>query len=711
MAKQRKKLKILPLDISNIVNKLHYDTQDNLFAEEHYGYYLLCTIPTSSQVKNPRKYFYFKFKKEYYIKKNSIDTNGYITTPINGKSCILDGRMHHKELIFDCIKLIFQEKYSLKLTESLLIAIGIVIDILEIKGVLLHTANDFKTEHQLLVYDYILSQKEYKNQDKRDVTRLFSEISTLVDRFELIKPERYGFIVKQGELKEISSSLMYQLEHYALKELKHIKDKVTESLFYAKKKDEILSSKNLLFTLFREKEQNLNTRRAYPKLLLHKLLIDYGIDARIILNNRPKKVDLPNIDRLKAMSRGGVDIAKDLKSAIAWTKELFPYYPENIELNDKYQEITTTFYARKYIISEFGISVEEIEKYLYPGRSTVYPLYLLLLIRTGLNSEVLLDWKVKKIDSLYSLDGDNLGIMTLIESDKKRSNSSITCVIKNDSDEMNYINFFTTWSQELYLFSEQNNLFQYFNRGSNKTIKIEILSTKIIDYMKESPKSFFKKYEIFDEKNQRVDYLDHRLIRKSHNFQEYLKGKQEFERQLKKKHISSNTTKKHYENNSIEWSGLKKHKIAKSQNLLVSLFKGDITRNESTLSKLFNGSMADCKNNKNPTYLNAPNLKSNEHCIDWTKCLTSCEQSRVVPKIHGPVIYAWVDYMNKQKDDFINEEHWGKEYSIDYAAAIDTIKYFTEDEKRFCEKEMIKHKEFVKLILKRKVKVKGVKSA
>ena len=67
--------------------------------------------------------------------------------------------------------------------------------------------------------------------------------------------------------------------------------------------------------------------------------------------------------------------------------------------------------------------------------------------------------------------------------------------------------------------------------------------------------------------------------------------------------------------------------------------------------------------------------------------------------------------MEKQKDEFINEEHWSKEYLYDYEAAIDTIKYFNKDEKKYCEKEKHKHFEFVKMILKRTVKIGRTKSA
>lgn len=711
MARQKRTLKYLEhLTIEN-ENKIHYDLKDKLYADKHYGYYLLVKISESSNVKNTRKYFYFKYKSEFYISKKNSGYKSFFTKPIKGKSCILDNRMNHKELIFEIISIIFDDIKSEKLTESLLIAIGIVIDILEKKGIVLNSIKYFKTEYQVLVYDTMEKNKIYKNQDKRDVTRLFSEFGILIDTFDLILPKRYGLITERNTLKELTSSMMYQLEYYSLKELAFIKEKVCIYASIVEQKNKILSCQNLLNTLFEEKKQKLNTKRIYHKLLIYKLSIDFNIDANVIFKKSPNKKELLIIEKLKKLSRDGIALFGEERYAVAWVKELFPYYPQNIELNKKYQKITKTLFARKIILQEFGISVEEIDIYLYPGRITTYPLYLLLLIRTGLNSEVLLNWRINKINSKYKLCSDDLGFMIIVEGDKERSNSNVSCILKYDSDEMKFINFYLDWSKEIYNYSKNNRFFQYFNRNSSKEIKVEIFNSKIIGYIKESPKSFFKKYKIFDIENKRVNFIDHRLIRKGHNFQEYLKGKSEFERQINKNHKGNITTKLYYENNSIEWTGLKKHKIARSQNLLVSIFKGNVLRNDSSVLKLFDGTMANCKDNKKPTYLNAINLKEGEFCIDWTKCLTNCEQACVIPKIHGPVIYAWIDYMLKQKGEFIKEDHWEKEYLYDYNAAIDTIKYFTEKEKEFSKKMMNKHHEFVKMVYRKKVKLGKTASA
>ena len=709
MARVRRKLKITPSVSSNNEAKIHFDFNDNLFADDHYNYYLMCSLGKNSTLKNPRKYFYFKYKKEYYTTKNDQGFIHFTNKPVKSKSCILDDRLHHEKLILQLINKVFTEIKSEKLTQGLLIAIGIVIDILELNNIILNDITEFKTEYQIIVYNHINNNLAFKNQDKRDIRRLFSELEKAVENFEFIQPKKYGLILtKSEEQKELTSSVMFQLEYYALQELNFTKSKVEKNLHIFNNQSKILCIKNLLYTLFSNDNFNQNVKKSiFTRIIIHKLLIDYDIDASILFEKGYEK----QVSNLKVLSRGGVDLSKDEIFIIAFIKELYPYYPNTININEKYKNIVNNETFNRFVNKKYGLSLKEIESYLYPNKNAIYALYLLLMIRTGLNSETLLGWEVYKKDKLYHLNCDNLGILSVIESEKNRSNAKISCVLKNDSDEMKFINFYINWATNIYDNSKSNCLFQYFNRGGLTNKKIETLSPRILNYFKDAHDTFFQKYEIYDERNIRLNFIDHRSIRKGHNFQEYLKGKKEFERQLKKKHLDSKTTKIHYEDNSKEWSGLKKHKIAKSQNLLVSIFKGEISRKENKTVNLFNGSMSNCKNNKYPTFKNAPKLKDNEFCLDWTKCLTQCEQAYVIPKVHGPVIFAWIDFMKNQQDEFINEEHWEKEYLHDYNAAINTISYFTEEEKKFCDNEMYKHKDFVKIVLKRSVKVKRLKNA
>lgn len=344
-----------------------------------------------------------------------------------------------------------------------------------------------------------------------------------------------------------------------------------------------------------------------------------------------------------------------------------------------------------------------------PFSHDVYPLILLLMMKHGMNFEVLKSWKVHKENDTYVL-GDSIGLFTVIDGVKNRSNSIITTVLENDSLEKKYIELYLNImnAKQLYDKNSSKYFFQYFN--SNASIQPQITPHFFMNIaLATTPYSFYKKYEVLNIDGKRIERLDHRRLRPSHNYQQFLQGKTEFERQIKKNHKDINTTATHYEN-SAEWKGLKRHKIAAVQNILVSIFRGEIIRSDNQMTikalKLFNGPMADCKNNKNPTFKNAPKLKENQLCGDWTKCLSNCEQSCVIPKIHGPVIYAWINYLEIQKDEFLSMKDWEKEYQIDYDAALDTVSHFTKDEKEKAMQDSYKYKDFVKMKFQRILKTK-----
>lgn len=62
MARQKRKLKYPDSNNFSQTMESHFDKNDELFASEHFGYYLMSVITKSSVIRNPRRYFYYKFK-------------------------------------------------------------------------------------------------------------------------------------------------------------------------------------------------------------------------------------------------------------------------------------------------------------------------------------------------------------------------------------------------------------------------------------------------------------------------------------------------------------------------------------------------------------------------------------------------------------------------------------------------------------------------
>lgn len=251
----------------------------------------------------------------------------------------------------------------------------------------------------------------------------------------------------------------------------------------------------------------------------------------------------------------------------------------------------------------------------------------------------------------------------------------------------------------------KNNFLQYYTRnGRGSPFKVWDLNSFFI--VCNSTNSFFDKYKIYDKNNIEIKKINHKRIRPYTNYADHLRGYSNFLRQIKKGHNNIDTLL-HYENSS-EWSEQKMHNIAKTQELLVDIFQGKIKRGEHFSVELFQpGLYADCANTKEPTYYGAKQLNVDENCTNWRKCLTHCNKACVIPNIHGKAIYAWIEYMEKEKERFYNILDWEKEYILDYEAAKMVFNDFTEEEKLFIINDYSDYSNIVKMRFKEKSK-KGV---
>lgn len=489
-----------------------------------------------------------------------------------------------------------------------------------------------------------------------------------------------------------------------------------------------MNKENILKTIFDFLEdQSIKNQRQtlLLSLLLYKLKIDFSIDINDFISIPVNQVRMygkikrkqyfDEYNKYKEMSDSGTDLLSENKEkfSLYWLIEIFPDYPYVKEPCELYLNIVKDINTFKQMVrNTIKVDNKQVDKYVFPVLADVYPMYLYTLIQVGANQENIQDIRTFiDEDSNVKILGDDLGLFTVVDTLKNRVNKEISITVKNDSMLYRHFSLYMMLYSDVYKRSESNHLFQYVKpnpRYNKKPIKAyDRPSTMCV---LKSPESFYEKYEIFDIEGNRIKVLDHTLIRKSHTYQDYLKGKEEFERQQRKNHDSSMTTKKYYENQNLEWREASKHKIALAQNLVVGIFKGEITREDHKTAKLFYGPLADCKDNKNPSFENAPVMKDNEFCTDWTKCLI-CNKSKVITKIHGPVIYVWIDYMEEQKEDFLREKDWEKEFKMDYDAAKDAVSHFTEEEKAYCHKEKFKHKEFIRMKFSKTVKSKGLQYA
>ena len=138
----------------------------------------------------------------------------------------------------------------------------------------------------------------------------------------------------------------------------------------------------------------------------------------------------------------------------------------------------------------------------------------------------------------------------------------------------------------------------------------------------------------------------------------------------------------------------------KKSKIFEKIFKGTFNRNINESNNI--GLLSDCSDNKNPTYM-GHNLKQGYICLDWKKCLTMCDKCVVIPKIHGPAIYAWREYLLEIKNDY--QEYFDKEgFNYDLQAADETFSLFTNEELKYSKDNKYKYVDLVRMKLTSAVK-------
>ncbi len=723
MARKSKKLKfdLTENRLSQNDTRVHFDRKDNLLAEEHYGFYLIAEVSSSRSKLNPRIYLSYKHKKEYYEEKLKQGNRWYEQKPRKSKSEVFDGNEKYCKLIKTTLDVAFPQERGYFYTRAILNGLQIFIAGLKKRK---RNIDNISKEDILNVFQYFHTLKSLSKQNLRDLEIFLSAINMSFPQLKRLKKELREKLDSQNKQqknvthdKSLPSSIVYQLETYIKKEYEELKELVRNRDKWMKEFDDpkFITKEDILKTIF-DCIENYTTGKigSFVELLILKLNNDFAINTNCLdISKNNYKYDYNRYLELKKMSLNGRNIdIKSEKYAMYWFRELFPEYPYSKAISSKYEAFKKGDFKsiRTWCTKQFNIKLKSLDKKLYPTNNEMYPVFLLLLIKTGANQEVLKNIGIQlNQNGDFIVDGDDLGLFTIIDGIKNRSNSEISITIKNSSIEKKYLDLYIKCYAEVYKHSKGNRLFQYINTRGSLSKKYQFIDDSFLTNVKNSPTSFYKKYEIFDIDGTRLNFINHTSIRKSHNYQDFLKGKEEFERQLRKSHKSGDTTKIYYENQNFEWEEAKKHKIALAQNLIVGIFKGKITRKDHKTAELFYGPLADCKDNKHPTFDNVLDIKDNEFCTDWTKCLTRCDKSCVIPKVHGPVIFAWIDYMQEMQEDFMRQQDWEKEYLIDYNAAQDTVSHFTNEEKQYCVSEKHKHVGFVKMKFKKTVKTIGEK--
>jgi len=692
---------------SSVITKRHFDYNNSIYAEEHYGKYLIVKNTNVDEAKHNRIYIsraeqieFIKHSNNVYPEdiKKGADKRYKKPTQFH----LLDRFPKYQVFIWSLL-VNLDTQSTRPYTTSIIKGLGSILDILinANKNLTLKDADSFNHTHhasiqesinlkQYGIFDYISAAWKYiiKSRSEQDLPISFNKPDTKTN------PDNQA----------IPLDIVFQLDYYAQKELDEIVSHINQLEEWTKEYDgidELFSLENLTYSYYKEssKQGNWST--------LNKIAIElYNIDLQCYTQTKLDKQgkryysykdeeQRQQHKKLLNIAKNGIDInINNKKMLVFWLKRISKDFPLLTKYKAPFEKIWTSplKVTAQVRCKKIGIDLSDLINMVTPQPKHLYPLFLILLIRTGVNQEVIRTWSVaKEGNDQYAL-GEKWGQGIMIAGNKYRGNTEQVSIISKRSVEEKYLKAFMNWLHPIYKISSSTIFFQYVSLEG----KIAIFSKKVLKNHLLSIYSFFNKYKIHDE-GKRIYSIDHRYLRASKNYSRYLEGYGKWVRQKELGHQSESTEPKHYRK-SNEWKIGSGHQIASSQNQLISFIKGE--DNNKRLSKAFQTPFCECSDPKNPKYKNAEKIEDNDVCRSWRKCLTECNNPKsIIPSVHGPLITAWRDLMEEKKDDFWRTEDWEKEFKLDINAANSVLDQFTEEEKALCSQQAQKYTQFINSLL------------
>lgn len=693
----------------------HLDSNDKKLNKKHYGYYVVTKKDKDSSVN--RLYFSQMHKIEYYKSNTKNKDNKISKNVLNETSYILINESSDEKYIFFIIQLIqrifVNQVYSRAKSRNILRGIKLILTTLQKLNI--NKEYIYILNHQLQVKIVKENSQEHIGRLILDVFLCLSEVCDSFSKSEKLGRHLVGRkrtstkTIKNSLMLEISPSVLYQLKLRSIEELDYMFKRFKEHQKWIREFNYILSQKNILKTLLGlsiNKKLLINTLYILLNKRNKNIFDDYMKKRKLGSKNKKNKLIFESFKEKLTCEFNNAEVLKeDIK-----TFSLLMFVTGcNLQTNKlkkqfHYGQIKTSYRFRGNLYASFGIKRKEYIEYSVVDNLFMYPLVLLTLIETGRNLEVLCSWEVRKEDNKFVLGVDR-GLFIDIEGYKNKSNSGgYDTAISKESKLWKYLSMFLEINNSIYSKCKTNKFFQYYSTTKNvkNTSLIQEVGRSFFTNVKTTTNNFFDRYQIVDSLDNRINWIDHTLIRKAHNYQKILQGKTLYERQISKNHKSSDTTEENYStydsriDKQIKLGGI-------LEDLFEKIFNGQILREEN--SNGINGLLSDCIDNENPTYI-GQKLKSNHYCLDWKKCLTMCDKCIVIPKIHGPAIFAWRDYLLELKENvFIDQQYFEKEnYHFDLQAAEETLYEFTDEEYEYSNKESYKYKNIVRMEIPTSVK-------
>lgn len=686
----------------------HFDYVEALFAEEHYGKYLVVKNTASNSQNHNRLYLCFDAHLEFI--KPKIRHGMF---EITKKSGIADiqlisrfPKLHY--FIWQELSILIENSASRNNVERLLKGFGHLLSVFNRLEINISTLQDLDGSHVKAIENdaknnsYLRYLLKSCNQFLRYICEYYGK--------NLYIPElgKYGFSKNRDD--DISLGISWQCDIYACQDLDEIMLYVNEyrdwmqelEVMQAPFSEEelalhggLFTLKNLVFTYF-ENFSKFGSGCAIKNEIFRKIAYQlYGIELRVWKGNRGCTAAYRKRENeLRKLGDGGIDISvQDERMFAIWHKIIAPEYPFMREFLSHYSFIHSSLGQWRLVKSGIlGFGLESFDRRIVPGLQETYYLYLLSLCRSGLNQQPILNWRVwKDADGSYHI-GEDSGMGRIVDGFKGRGNSIQTTAL--DREQRNYVDFWCTYATPLYQRSQNDHFFQYERHGNINTLGLDGIRVQF-----KGKSNFFNRHKIVDTvlledgalQEKRLTHINHEKIRKIKNLSEYLEGKEQWERQYRRGHKNGNTEIIYQQ--TAEFQESKQHRIVMTQNKLLEFFKDKTIVESNPKLQVFTGPLSNCKNPFEPDYEGAKKLRDRDVCSNWRKCLSGCSQCQPVKNVHGPNIMAWIIVMDEMRSIYTDSEEWERMFLLDQMAAEAAliICNFSDVERVECEKKANEH--------------------
>lgn len=699
--------------VNDVLNELDskeidifYDSRCNVLAGEHSGYYVIAPRSTKKNKVFERIYFnkekYFEYLDEL-LKKKLLPKSSIKLSKDKCKDSyfILDTYPKKKTLIQNTLKDLIDFNYYKEKIKKLIFGINETINI---------------TESLNIEFDY------FKELDQDDIDHIDRILSSKLDGYK--RNEILGINQLRIKLKERNITPFKSLPNKACKKSKSLSEieifkldiairKIFNKIQYEVNKlsiwkeefnniEYLFSLENLAYTVYSDS-------RGYSSICFDIAKKLYNIDLKCWKKKRGDEFIYNNYEeedlhkKYLNISKNGIYInfKEDEKIYYWWLLEISENYPKELKIKKEYEGMLNfsikDFRSRYSTI--FKKEISNLDRLMFPSSEECTLLHLLIMCRENINSDVLRDWKVNKINKRYLL-GMAFPDGIRISGKKGRSNNELKeHIIMNNTEHKKILDFYIKWAKPLYELSNNNELFQYAEIKSREDFsangRIGSLNINLINKRLNLRKNYYLTKEFVEEFEINLENIKLTAFRPYHNYSNYIKGLTYIERQIDLGHKNIETQQR-YES-SIQDSEVTNLRIKNCIDEVIERIDED----ENNI--YYKGLISNCKDPKNPIHKNAKIINENERCTDWFNCL-GCSQCKIVPKENGPYLKARIDYMEYQRD-ILSDLIWEKEFKDSYTIANQIWDSFSLLEQKEYLKRSKQFSEVVKIRFKSKLKI------